>query len=108
MSTISINGRVITGGNIVVKNGKVFVDDADVTPEQREVSITVTGDIQSISADACEQISVTGNVTGSVKTMSGDVHCGDVGGSASTMSGDIWCKAIAGNASSMSGDITSK
>ena len=43
---------------------------------------------------------------GRVKTMSGDVHCGDVTGDVSTMSGDVTCGSIAGSAQTMSGDIT--
>lgn len=34
-------------------------------------------------------VDVYGNVSGSVKTMSGDVDCGNIGGSVSSMSGEI-------------------
>ena len=104
-STIIINGTVISGRNISVINGRVCVDGIDITPDHREVTITVTGDIESISADSCREIKVTGNV-GKVQTVSGDVECGDVSGSVQTVSGDVECKNVGGSVKTVSGDIT--
>lgn len=106
VSRITINGNnnIISGRNIVINNGKVIVDGKDVTPDSKEISITVEGDIQSLKADACTAINVSGSA-GHIHTQSGDVQCGDVNGSVSTMSGDVECKSIQGNVSTMSGDI---
>lgn len=106
MTRITINGNnnIISGRDIVINNGKVIVDGKDVTPDAKEISITVEGDIQSLKADACSVINVSGNAR-HIKTQSGDVQCGDVNGSVSTMSGDVECKNIQGNVSTMSGDI---
>jgi len=108
-STIVINGVAIHGGrNITVRGGKVIVDGKDVTPDAKEISISVTGNVDSIEADACEKISVTGDV-GSVMTQSGDVDVGgSIGGSVQTMSGDVDCGgAIGGSVTTMSGNIKS-
>lgn len=106
-STISINGTTFTTtgrGSISISNGRVTIDGKDVTPDAKIISIEVHGDIQSISADACEKITMTGSA-GSVRTQSGDVECGPVSGSVSTMSGDVRCGGISGSVSTMSGDV---
>jgi len=109
-TTISINGLNITGGrNVTIRNGKVIVDGKDVTPDAKEINISVTGNVDRLEADACSKISVTGDV-GSVATQSGDVDVGgNIGGSVQTMSGDVDCGgAIAGSVNTMSGDIKSR
>lgn len=106
LSTVVINGVTIQGGNNVsIVNGKVVIDGKDATPDAKEISIVVNGAVNRLEADACNTISVTGDV-GNIKTLSGDVDVsGDVSGSVQTMSGDVSCGSIAGSASSMSGDI---
>lgn len=124
ISKISINGcnNIVAGRDIVIANGRVIVDGKDVTtPDSKEIIISIEGNVQSLNADACSTIKVSGNVgslqtstgdvkcgdvQGSVSTKSGDIECGSVGGNASTMSGDIDCKSVTGNVSTMSGDIT--
>ncbi len=122
-SRITIKGcnNIIAGRDIVIGNGRVIVDGKDVTPDSKEIIISIEGNVQSLNADACSTIKVSGNVgslqtntgdvkcgdvQGSVSTKSGDIECGSVGGNASTMSGDIDCKSVTGNVSTMSGDIT--
>jgi hypothetical protein len=105
MSTITINGNTYSGNNIVVTKGKVIINGKDVTPDSKEININVEGNIEELKVDTCDSIiingdvsnittqsgdvEISGNVTGSIQTMSGDVDCGTVGGSISTMSGDI-------------------
>ncbi len=124
MGTVKINQSIIGSGNsVIIKNGKIIVDGKDVTPDSKEISITIEGDIKELSVDSCQKISVngnvdrlssvsgdvevggnvinggiqstsgdvdvSGNVTGDIKTVSGDVDCGDVSGSIKTVSGDI-------------------
>ena len=106
-STVVINGVTITGGrNVTIRNGKVIADGVDVTPDAKEISITVNGNVDKLEADACSKISVTGDV-GSVKTQSGDVDVkGAINGSVQTMSGDVDCGGpIGGSVSTMSGDV---
>ncbi len=104
---IVVNGQVIPDGrNVIIRGGRVIVDGKDVTPDAKEINIVVNGNIDKVEADACQKVSVTGDV-GSVKTLSGDVDIGgDVKGSVQTMSGDIDCDgSIGGSVSTMSGDI---
>jgi len=108
MTQIIINGSVFNGNSISIKNGKITVDCKDVTPDQKEISISVTGDVKELKADSCNKITVKGNVT-TVSTLSGDVEIsGDVQGPVTTMSGDVKCGNIAGSVQTMSGDIRSK
>ena len=107
MSSININGVTITSGrNIVVRGGQVTVDGQDVTPDAKVINITVTGNVDRIEADVCQQLSVTGDV-GNVSTVSGDVNVeGNINGSVQTVSGDVDCGgSIGGNISTLSGNI---
>ena len=105
MNTITINGNTYSGNNIVVTNGKVIVNGKDVTPDSKEINISVQGDIDELKVDSCNKVSVTGNVK-SVSTKSGDIDiAGNVEGSVQTMSGDVDCGNINGAISTMSGDI---
>ncbi|MFH0289474.1 hypothetical protein ACGRSR_17925 [Vibrio owensii] len=109
-STIKVNGLTITGvsgRNIVINDGKVIVDGKDVTPDSKEISIAIEGNVERLQADVCAQVAVSGDV-GNISTQSGDVQCTQVGGSVSTMSGDVICSSIAGNASTMSGDVITR
>lgn len=105
---INVNGNTYTGKSIVISNGQVLIDGKNVTPDDKDIVISVTGNIDALSVDTCDDVLVTGNV-GLIKTLSGDVKVtGDVSGSVSTMSGDVICKKVAGNVSSMSGAITTE
>lgn len=104
MSTIRINGVTYSGSSVTVINNRVIIDGKDQTPDAKEITITVQGDINDLSVDYAKSVTVTGNVN-RLKTTSGDVECGDVKGDVITTSGDIECKNITGNVQSTSGDI---
>jgi len=100
---VTIDGKDFVGRNVTITNGTVTVDGKRQPGELiDEVNITVHGDVDSIENSAG---TVTAQKTGTVKTQSGDVRCGDVSGSVSTMSGDVTCGSISGSTSTMSGDI---
>jgi hypothetical protein len=83
-------------------------DTDDVTPDAKEINITVEGNIEELSVDCCNKISVTGDV-GSVKTQSGDVDVtGNVNGSIQSMSGSVDCGNVSGSISTMSGSVKHK
>ena len=123
MNTININGvSYQSKGNITVINGKVIIDGDDVTPNGKEINISIDGNIENLDIDVCSKLSITGdvnrlkttsgdvevsgNIKGSVNTMSGDVECrGDVDGDITTMSGDVDCGKVAGSIKSTSGNI---
>ena len=107
-STIVINGNSYIGSSISISNGKITINGEDVTPDSKEISISVNGNIDFLQVDACNKVSVVGNV-GGVTTKSGDVDIsGDVVGGIQTMSGDVDCGNIGGSISTMSGDIKYK
>jgi hypothetical protein len=107
MNKVTINGVTITGGkSISISNGRVIINGKDVTPDAKEINISVEGNVERLEADVCEKISVTGNA-GKISTMSGDVDVqGSVEGSVQTMSGNVDCSGnVGGNVSTMSGDV---
>ncbi|WP_050384567.1 hypothetical protein [Bradyrhizobium pachyrhizi] len=106
MNSIRINGLSIVGGRtITVTSNHVFVDGKDVTPDAKDIRIEVSGNVDRLEADACNLISVAGDV-GSVSTLSGDVSVsGAVGGLVQTMSGDVDCGPVGGSVTTLSGDI---
>jgi len=105
MSTITINGNTYSGNSVVVTNGKVLINGKDVTPESKDINISVEGNIEELKVDACNKVSVTGSVK-NIATKSGDVDVtGDVDGSIQTMSGDVDCGHVQGSVSTMSGDV---
>ncbi|WP_407305814.1 hypothetical protein [Acinetobacter sp.] len=105
MPTVNINGAYISGSNIFIRGNKIMVDGQDHTPDAKIINIEVHGNIQALNVDACEKVTVHGsagsvitisgdvviggNVTGGVRTVSGDVNCGDVHGDIDTVSGDV-------------------
>ena len=105
MGSININGKIYSGDIIIVSGNKVVIDGKEIKEESKVMNITIDGNIDTLSVDACEKISVTGSVE-NLKTMSGDVEVtGDVNGSIKTMSGDIRCKYCCGSVQTLSGDI---
>lgn len=95
------------GKNITVINNRVIIDGKDVTPDQKEITIIVEGDLENLAVDSCESVNIKGSVYGDVKTMSGGLKVeGNISGNVKTMSGDIKCKGeIHGSINTMSGDI---
>lgn len=108
MNTININRSLIIGSsgkNITIANGRVIIDGKDVTPDSKEINITVHGNVDQLHVDACSQISVAGDA-GAIKSQSGDIDiAGNVFGSVSNMSGDISCGDVGLRATTMSGDV---
>lgn len=100
---ISVNGVNYTGRNVSIINNRVIIDGSSVGSNP-PVVINITGDIHHLSVDV-GTATIHGKCTGSIKTMSGDVECGDVSGDVETMSGDVTCGSVDGSVNSMSGDI---
>lgn len=38
MGTITINGNTYSGDNIVITNGRVVINDNDVTPDSKQIN----------------------------------------------------------------------
>lgn len=105
MSSVTINGKTYIGNNIIVSNGKIIIDEKNVTSDDKVINITVNGNIDSLKVDTCNKLEIIGNVT-NVNTVSGDVDInGDVSGSIQTVSGDVKCNNVSGSINTLSGDI---
>jgi hypothetical protein len=122
MSQIIINNKTYYGNNISVKNNVVYVDGKRVDNENDKViTISINGDVDTLVVDVCETIKINGSVTNlktvsgdvvtelvknSITTTSGDVEVtGYINGSITTTSGDVTCGDISGNVKTVSGDI---
>lgn len=107
-SSVKINGVSYNGNNVTIINGKVIVDGKDMTPDAKNITIHVDGDISKLSVDICDKLSVTGNVK-DLSTVSGDVTIGgNVSQNVKTVSGDVKCGDISGKVTTVSGDIKNK
>lgn len=108
MSIITINGSTYSGSSITVNGNQVIIDGKNVTPDSKVINISVNGNIEELKVDVCTKVEVEGSVK-NITTKSGDVEVtGDVYGSIQTMSGDVDCGNIQGSVSTMSGDIKHK
>ena len=105
MSQIIINEKSFSGRNVIINNNKVIVDGIDVTPDTKEINISVEGNINELTVDVCKTINVNGNVH-ELQTTSGDVQCNDVNNGIKTTSGDVECNNVTGNIQTTSGDVT--
>lgn len=128
MNTIKINGQNInvsnvSGKSISIINGKVIIDGVDVTPDSKNISIEIIGNVDNVEVGACNQIKVqgdvnklkggvseveiTGSVTGDVTTSTGDVRIrGNVTGDVQTSTGDVEIDGtVGGSVKTSTGDI---
>lgn len=112
MGTIIINGKRFNySGSLSIINGKYFVDGKEVkdwnefTKDQKTINISIEGNVDKLTVDCCETVTITGNC-GKVKTTSGDIEIGgNVDGDVESVSGDIECGNISGDAKTVSGNI---
>lgn len=109
-STLVINGVTISGdcSSLDISNNKISVNGKEVSVAEAKVyNVVVNGNIDTVQVACCDRLTVNGS-TNNVKTVSGDVKCGDVAGNVSTVSGDVDCNSVKGNVSTVSGDVTEK
>ena len=102
---VTINGKTYSGNNIQISNNKVFIDGKEVDCADRELNISITGDVDTVKTTSGD-VNVTGSVK-SVSTTSGDIEIGgNVSGNVSSISGDVSASGgIQGNVSTVSGDV---
>lgn len=104
---IQINDKTYCGKNLVINNNQVIIDGViqeEVPLEYKVINIQINGNVGDIQTEVGD-VTVSGSVSGNIKTASGDIECGDVQGNAKSMSGDIKCGVVHGDVSTMSGDI---
>ena len=102
---IKINGQDFVGRQVVINNGRVIIDGKDQTPDSKEISIVVDGNIDELDVDFATSIDIRGSV-GKLRSGSGDINCGNITGGAQTGSGDIECESILGDVQTGSGDVS--
>lgn len=103
---ISINGKTYFGSSISIKRNKIVIDGKVIEDDdQKQINITINGDIQTLDVDSCEKINITGNVD-QLRTISGDVRVNGVSNSVSTTSGDVGVEGnVGGSVTTVSGDV---
>ena len=114
MTKIIRNGNytsISNGGTISFINGKVLVDGKPLDQlnvsdvNEKEINITIQGEVDHIDIDYCNRITVNGNVK-RVKTNQGDIDItGDVDGDVHTNMGDVTCGNIKGDCHTNMGNI---
>ncbi len=96
-NTIIINGLTYEGGlTIVVKgNGTVTVNGKTLqeSPDTKMVMITIQGNVDSLTVEACNRVVVDGNVN-DLDVGVGDVKCQSVSGSLQTRAGSVTIERI--------------
>jgi hypothetical protein len=108
---IIIGNNVVSGGSIVINNGKVFVDgkNVDFLYDERIINITVKGDLDSIRVDSCHEVKIEGNVGEDVHVSQGRVTIGGgVGRDVHVSQGNVDCGKVEGKVSVSMGNITSR
>lgn len=105
MANISVNNITYRGSSVSISNSKIVINGIDVTPNSKEITIQIDGDVETVNVDYANRISVNGNV-GKIKCTSGDVSVtGTVKNSVESISGNISCGDVGGNVSTMSGNV---
>lgn len=120
---IVVNNKSYIGKSVTISGSKVIVDGVDVTPDSKEISISIQGDIDNLTVDYCKEIKIEGNVNtinngsgditcstvfNGVKSGSGDVESDTIEGDVTTGSGDVKCETITGSVRTGSGNIKYK
>jgi DUF4097 and DUF4098 domain-containing protein YvlB len=124
MSKITINGKTYVGENISVVNGVVKINGKHVEITDKIINISVDGDLDTLSVDNAEQITINGdcgtiesgsgnvkanNIYGDVETASGKVEVvGTITGKVETASGNVSADTIQGSVKTVSGNIKKK
>lgn len=92
--------------SISMINNKVYINGKLQETEEKSISITIEGNVESVDVDCCNRVVIKGDC-GKVSTTSGDIDAHNVLGDVKTVSGDVSVKqGISGNVRTVSGDIT--
>jgi hypothetical protein len=100
----------ITGGKVVINGREINLEDENWIEDEYvkgSIKIEITGDVHKVDIPMGD-VTVKGNVTGSVGTSQGDITIeGNVEGNVSTSMGDITIKRkhSGGNVSTSMGDV---
>lgn len=113
MTTIIRNGRktIIGGGNITIGNGRVLVNGKPLSeidaidPDEKEINITIEGNVERLDVTYCNNIKISGYAK-RVKANQGDIEIGgDVLGDVHANMGSISCGNVEGDCHANMGSI---
>jgi len=103
-----LNGKTIVSGNgsIIISGNKVIIDGKDVTPDTKTINIQVTGNVQELEVDSCENLTISGDCN-IVSSANGNISIGgSVGSSVTTSNGDIdIAGSVGGKVTTTNGNI---
>ena len=105
-----INRHFSNVKNMTINNGTIIVDGMSIEEwnnrnEILVVNININGDIESLEADSCDTISISGNAI-NVNTKNGNVIVsGNVEGNAESKNGNITANTIKGDVETKNGNI---
>jgi hypothetical protein len=91
--TVTINGTTYTGNSVSINDNGIVIDGnivSNLSSLGINISVRIDGNCDSVNTTSGD-ISINGEVTGNVSTVSGDVKCNNISGSVRTVSGDIVC-----------------
>lgn len=86
MAQIIVNDIVYTGNDVIIRNNKIIINGVDITPDTKEINISVIGNVDKVDVSSCNKIEITGD-TGNITTQNGDIKIsGNVSGNVKTQS----------------------
>lgn len=102
---ITINNKTYKGNNVTIVNNQIYIDDklAD-TKDEKNIKISIDGDVDTLNIDHCDEILINGDC-GSVKCGNGNVKCGNVGGNVKSTNGNVKCGNVDGDIKTTNGNI---
>lgn len=107
MSVVIINGKTYGSetGSVSIINGKVIIDGKDMTPDSKEINVTINGNVETLNVDTANKIQVIGSC-GSLVSHNGEINIdGNVSGNVENRNGNIDCMNVGGNVSTRNGNI---
>ena len=106
MARITINGVTYEGENLRINHtgGHVQIDNQIISTDNRDINISVSGDLNVLDVSSANTIEIIGNA-GEVNTASGCIQVDKVLGNANSVSGSIYANDIKGNVRTISGSV---
>jgi len=102
---------IVSGGRMTIIDGEVLVDGKPldelkcIDPDEKQINITIEGDVDHLDIEYCNKLIVNGNAK-RVKTNQGDIEIkGDVEGDVHTNMGDVTCGNVEGDCHTNMGNI---
>lgn len=95
------------GQNVVIGNGNIIINGVKQdTGDEKIINVFIDKDFEGdLKIESCNNITIKGNINGSLKLTNGDVECNDIFGDVDIVNGDVDAEEIKGNVKTVNGDI---